>query len=62
MTPKDCSKSELLGARQDGHRIGHEGSKDANDGAHLRRLEQTCQAGKILCPILQSGELVQIPE
>ena len=57
-----CRTGKLLGTRQNGHRVRYEGSNETNDGAHYRRLQQTRQAGKILCQILQSRELVQVPE
>ena len=59
---EDCSTGKLLGTRQDGHRARYEGSNEANDGGHDRRLEQTRKAGKIPCPIHQSCELVEAPE
>ena len=44
---ENCRTDKLLGTRQNGHRVRYEGSHEANDGPHLRRLEQTRQAGKI---------------
>ena len=49
----DCSKSELLCARQNGRHISHRGSNETNDGTHQRGLEQTRQVGKVPCPIPQ---------
>ena len=59
---KDRNKGQLLGRRQDGHRIRFEGDNETNDGAHQRRLEQSRQTGKLLCPILPNGEWVQLPK
>ena len=47
----DCRTCKLLGTRQDGHRMCCEGSNEANDSAHDRRLKQTRPAGKTPCPI-----------
>ena len=62
MIQENRRTGKLLGTGQNGHRVRYEGSNEENDRAHDRRLEQTRQAGEILCPIPQSCDLVQVPE
>ena len=57
-----AARANFLAQDRMDNRVCYEGSSEANDSTHDRRLEQTRQAGKILCPIPQSCELVQVPE